>query len=118
MMLTRRALLSMLAAAAAAAVADPERLLWVPGRKLISIPPAPKAIYLRVNTSYTGGSVAAYYAIEILDQYGKRFSIHRLSRQQTMLRPLSEFPRCLPSPPLPDLVGLKLWPRGPAEVQS
>lgn len=40
--MTRRALLAMLAAAAAAALADPERLVWVPGRKLISIPaPAP-----------------------------------------------------------------------------
>ena len=30
-----------LATLAAAFVADPERLLWVPGRKLISIPPKP-----------------------------------------------------------------------------
>ena len=36
--MTRRALLSMLALAAV----DPERLIWQPGRKLISIPkPAP-----------------------------------------------------------------------------
>lgn len=39
--MTRRALLAMLAGAVGVAVADPERLLWVPGRKLISIPPAP-----------------------------------------------------------------------------
>jgi hypothetical protein len=37
--LTRRGLLSaLMAAAAGAAVIDPERLLWVPGKKLISIP--------------------------------------------------------------------------------
>lgn len=44
--MTRRALLAMLAGAAGVAVADPERLLWVPGRKLISIPaPAPKRLF-------------------------------------------------------------------------
>ena len=36
--MTRRSLLGLLTTAAL----DPERLLWVPGRKLISIPAAPK----------------------------------------------------------------------------
>lgn len=35
---SRRGFLSFLGAAAATAVLDPERLLWVPGKKLISIP--------------------------------------------------------------------------------
>lgn len=43
--MTRRALLSMLAAA----VADPERLLWQPGRKLISIPPARTGVTIAVR---------------------------------------------------------------------
>lgn len=41
-MLNRRGFLSLLGAAVSGAVLDPERLLWVPGRKTISIPqPAP-----------------------------------------------------------------------------
>lgn len=40
-MLTRRGFFGTIAAAAAAAAYDPERLLWVPGRKLISIPAIP-----------------------------------------------------------------------------
>jgi hypothetical protein len=36
--MNRRAFFSSLAAIAAGAVLDPERLLWRPGRKLISIP--------------------------------------------------------------------------------
>jgi hypothetical protein len=38
---TRRGLFGILASAAAAAVLDPERALWLPGRKLISIPAPP-----------------------------------------------------------------------------
>jgi hypothetical protein len=37
-MLSRRGLIGLLAGAAGAMVLDPEKLLWVPGRKLISIP--------------------------------------------------------------------------------
>jgi hypothetical protein len=36
--MTRRSLLSLFAAAPLVAAIDPEKLLWVPGRKLISIP--------------------------------------------------------------------------------
>ena len=36
--MTRRGLLGLFVGAAAAATFDPERALWVPGRKLISIP--------------------------------------------------------------------------------
>jgi hypothetical protein len=36
--MTRRGLFGMLGAAVAAATLDPERLLWEPGKKLISIP--------------------------------------------------------------------------------
>ncbi len=45
----RRALLSMLALAAL----DPERLIWQPGKKLISIPPAPKPVSLYYGQEYT-----------------------------------------------------------------
>jgi hypothetical protein len=38
MKVNRRGFLGALIAGAAAAAVDPERLLWVPGRKLISIP--------------------------------------------------------------------------------
>jgi hypothetical protein len=42
MKMTRRGFLGMLAAAVAAPVLDPEKLLWVPGATLISIPaPSP-----------------------------------------------------------------------------
>lgn len=37
-MTSRRAFLASLAGAAAIAAADPERLVWTPGRRLISIP--------------------------------------------------------------------------------
>ena len=41
-MTDRRAFLGLLTAAAAGLVLDPERLLWVPGRKTIFVmPPAP-----------------------------------------------------------------------------
>jgi hypothetical protein len=36
--MNRRGFLSLLGIGAATAAVDPERLLWVPGRKLISIP--------------------------------------------------------------------------------
>ena len=36
--MTRRGLFGILGAAVAAATLDPDRLLWVPGKKLISIP--------------------------------------------------------------------------------
>jgi hypothetical protein len=40
-----------LAALAGAFVADPERALWVPGQKLISIPSPIRPIYSRINTT-------------------------------------------------------------------
>lgn len=43
--MNRRGFFGSLAAIAATAVLDPERLLWVPGKKLISIP-APRPIYV------------------------------------------------------------------------
>jgi hypothetical protein len=45
--LTRRALLSLFGSAAAAAVTDPDRLLWVPGKKKIFIP-SPTVTYIEV----------------------------------------------------------------------
>lgn len=36
--MNRRSFLQLFAAAAAGAIADPEKLLWTPGKKLISIP--------------------------------------------------------------------------------
>jgi hypothetical protein len=45
--LNRRGFLSLLGIGAATAAIDPERLIWTPGRKLISIP-APRVI-VRVN---------------------------------------------------------------------
>lgn len=43
--MNRRGFFGALAAIAAAATLDPERLLWVPGKKLISIPaPAPPLV--------------------------------------------------------------------------
>ncbi len=41
---SRRGFLSLLGGAAAALVLDPERALWVPGKKLISIPETPKVV--------------------------------------------------------------------------
>ncbi len=107
MNLTRRSLLAMLAGAAL----DPDLLLWRPGRKLISLPPAPKATFLRVNIEYLTHSTLRYN-LEILNQYGKRLSVHECSRRTGLLQrtPLPLFP-CDPSPPLPDVVGLRLWPR-------
>jgi hypothetical protein len=42
---TRRGFLGALIAGAAAAAVDPERLLWVPGRKLISVP-KPRVVFV------------------------------------------------------------------------
>jgi hypothetical protein len=48
--LSRRGLLGLFAGAAAAVVIDPERALWVPGKKLISIPnPSNAEILAAVN---------------------------------------------------------------------
>lgn len=43
--MNRRGFLGIFAGAAATAVLDPERLLWVPGEKKIFIPPVPKKMY-------------------------------------------------------------------------
>ncbi len=54
MKLTRRSLLAMLALAAA----DPERLIWRPGRKLISIPaPAPAPVFELFRTKISANSM-------------------------------------------------------------
>ncbi len=45
--MNRRGFLSALAGAVAAAAYDPERALWVPGRKKIFIPPAPPLSTIR-----------------------------------------------------------------------
>ncbi|MES2137021.1 MAG: hypothetical protein V4502_08185 [Pseudomonadota bacterium] len=60
--MNRRGFLAALVAAPAALAFDPERALWVPGRKLISVSPA------RVSTGYAykwGGHIL--YRIEFRD---------------------------------------------------
>jgi hypothetical protein len=47
--MNRRLFLGAMTGAAAAQVIDPERLLWVPGKKKIFIPPAPQATLLPVT---------------------------------------------------------------------
>lgn len=69
-----------LAAVAAAFVVDPERLLWVPGKKLISIPkPAGIPMRLMRELDMTTG----YYYIKRIDLYGGRLDhsnvLHRVS---------------------------------------
>lgn len=102
--MTRRALLSMLTLAAL----DPERLIWRPGAKLISIPAAPKALYFHLDFS-PGHQPPTRSLLSILDQYGKRISVYSFPLRQppglgyhwvsAAIPPSSTYPR-----------GLKLWP--------
>ncbi len=54
---TRRGFLSLFAAAAI----DPERLLWVPGKKLISIP-APRLRYVSMDLGHSQSSAVFWVA--------------------------------------------------------
>lgn len=59
--MNRRAFLGLLASAAAGAALDPERLLWVPGRKTIFIPSARQvAVY---GGAAGGGKTFTLYGI-------------------------------------------------------
>ncbi len=62
--MNRRSFFSALAAIAATAALDPERLLWRPGAKLISIPQGPRLIdpheFLHLHDMIT---IAGYYAV-------------------------------------------------------
>lgn len=61
MTVNRRAFLGLLASAAAGAVLDPERLLWVPGRKTIFIPSARQvAVY---GGAAGGGKTFTFHGI-------------------------------------------------------
>lgn len=67
--MNRRGFLGFLGAAVVGAALDPEKLLWVPGRKLISIPPAPK--------------VDAFSLLEIGDiiEIEGRYAVNPVTRQ-------------------------------------
>jgi hypothetical protein len=56
-MIDRRGFLRLFGAAAAAAVLDPERLLWVPGQKTIFIPSPRQVMFLEAGRR--GGKTAA-----------------------------------------------------------
>jgi hypothetical protein len=56
---------SFLAVLAAAFVGDPERLLWLPGKKLISIPAEPRLIHGSGNRILTA-DVISHKILEIL----------------------------------------------------
>ncbi len=53
MVLNRRGFFSVLSAVAATAVLDPEKLLWVPKRKLISIP-KPRTAMQIIDCAFAG----------------------------------------------------------------
>lgn len=55
-MLNRRGFLGLLAGAAAGATLDPERLLWVPGKKLISIPKPKQPLLTLIEISHYGNA--------------------------------------------------------------
>lgn len=56
--MNRRGFLGALAAIAATATLDPERLLWVPGKKLISIPaPSPVEVFRFMELYDRGGEL-------------------------------------------------------------
>ncbi len=69
-MLNRRGFFPTLAAVAATAALDPERLLWLPGRKLVSIP---KPVTVNATASWTPtyvmrpGDVIALYDFYAVD---------------------------------------------------
>ncbi len=88
--MTRRALLGLLAGAAA----DPERLLWVPGKRRIFIPPAPrvKPLYFGVDPGMGPDMTMLSFAAGPLWPYGLLIT-EEISRD--------EFRRRYPSTRLP-----------------
>lgn len=124
--MTRRALLSMLALAAL----DPERLLWTPGRKLISIP-KPQAVYFRF-VPLPGHHVRIppwnyIKSLEVLSRTGEVLSVHKVLPVNLPhnLRPLAQGSLIMDSipyatiavnlvgpfrTPLPPFADLRLWP--------
>jgi len=59
--MNRRGFLSSLAIAAAGLALDPEKLLWVPGKKTIFIPPAPPTLLFRNIRAETWAAIHDRY---------------------------------------------------------
>lgn len=57
---SRRGFFGLLGAVAATAALDPERLLWVPGKKLISIPSIVRVPAILRDFNYFGGGVFSF----------------------------------------------------------
>ena len=81
--MNRRNFLSTFATAAAALVLDPERLLWVPGKKLISVPAPPKVFYeaivfhekyFKVDMEFTEAELASMFHSRDMDMMAGRWA--------------------------------------------
>lgn len=75
-MINRRGFLSLFGAAAATAAIDPERLLWVPGAKVISVPRVIRidrsmrlgdTLFVRIPMRFTARQGPAYYPESITE---------------------------------------------------
>lgn len=85
MKLSRRGLFGLLAAPL---VLDPERLLWVPGQKLISIPPTtPRIVTIDWFTRETLRILAENLRLDALTQFGY-FTYPRIGETITVRRPI------------------------------
>lgn len=88
--MNRRAFLASLASVAGALTLDPEKLLWVPGRKLISIPATPPVSGF---TTVTGLPMLAVGDVVEINGWPNKFVVIRASEGHTtmlgaQLRPL------------------------------
>lgn len=87
MQTNRRGFLSLLASGLAGAVLDPDRLLWVPGKKLISIP-KPKFESGLIYNDLTGEQIRLILNQRLLNggAYAHGWSGFNLTRPQVQIR--------------------------------
>jgi len=89
----RRSFIGSLAAFAATMALDPERLLWLPGQKLISIPAQPVAqefITLFANTGFKGKRIGRTFTRLDVHIYGEQG--HPVALPQSFLDDLDYIP--------------------------
>lgn len=97
--MNRRAFLATLAAGLAGAAADPERLLWVPGRRKIFIPQPPRIFDSRQITFEMLEHLRQHYLIPFLEadrksfmgMYPARASYSNPQGRPAILRPVDPF---------------------------
>ena len=82
-MISRRSLFkALLGGIAAASTLDPERLLWVPGAKAISIPPTPKLAFAKDAFEVVGQGLGVLKRGDVVTISGK-FAFDPITRRET-----------------------------------